>query len=156
MARVFGLIAPAQPPAYVLPGLIRRARENRLQNVPGLSYVRDYLDARDVCEVLLDLATSGTWADSPELLNVCSGQAVSLLQLLSTILQELRPEQAEVLLASATEAPGRPDDIRWLVGDASRLRVLLGREPARIPLRETIREAVTTSVSQAPWSTPAG
>jgi nucleoside-diphosphate-sugar epimerase len=140
VARVFGLVAPAQPPTYVLPGLMRRVREGRLQDIPGLSYVRDYLDARDVCEALLDLAKTVSW-DRPETLNVCSGRGISLREMLTFILHALRPTEADGLLASATEAPGRPDDIRWLVGDPSRLRAALGREPARIRLEETIDEA---------------
>src|SRR5439155_15956129 len=72
IARVFGLIAPRQPAHYVLPGLIRRVSEGRLEGVPGLSYYRDYLDSRDVCDVLIALAAQA--GAEPTVVNVCSGR----------------------------------------------------------------------------------
>jgi nucleoside-diphosphate-sugar epimerase len=138
VARVFGLMAPQQPPNYLLPGLSRRVREAELGAIPGLSFSRDYLDARDVCEVLVELARREIFVDG--VLNVCSGKPTALRQVLELLLRELRPAEADTLLNGAVEAPARADDIPWIVGDPTRLRQLLGRDPQRIPLLRTVRE----------------
>lgn len=141
VARVFGLIAPLQAPHYVLPSLISRVRSRRLDQVPGLDYSRDYLDARDVCDDLLLLATSVQpgWA---RIVNVCSGTPITIRELLSAVARAADPEAAARLMETATAAPGRLDDITWLVGDPSRFGILTGHAPQRIALSTTVAEAV--------------
>jgi nucleoside-diphosphate-sugar epimerase len=140
VARVFGLLAPRQPESYLLPGLIRRVRDEQLQGIPGLSFFRDYLDARDVCEALLDL---GEKAPLPEsLYNVCSGEPTCLRDLLAAVAGAMKPARAAELLAHATEAPARPDDIPWIVGDPARVSAPIGHAPRRRPLVETVGDAV--------------
>lgn len=141
VARVFGLIAPRQAPNYVLPALIERARSGHLDGIPGLDFVRDYLDARDVCEDLLLLA-SAHWPDASLVVNVCSGVPVTIRELLRTVLQEIDPERADDGARQATPSPGRSDDIRWLVGDPSRFIRLTANLPQRVPLSRTVADAV--------------
>lgn len=141
VARVFGLIAPSQAPNYVLPALIERARRGHLEGIPGLDFSRDYLDARDVCEDLLLLA-SASWPDPSVVVNVCSGVAVTIRELLRAVLAELDPGRALGVAQTATAAAGRPDDIRWLVGDPGRFIRLTGADPQRIPLSRTVADAV--------------
>lgn len=142
IARVFGLIAPTQPANYLLPGLIGRVRDGRLAGIPGLTFVRDYLDARDVCEDLLSLAAqSGTSLQGPRVINVCSGRGVSIHDMLELIVRLVRPALAEELMAQASEAPGRPDDIAWIVGDPAAFVDLTGKQPQAIPLAQTVEDA---------------
>jgi GDP-4-dehydro-6-deoxy-D-mannose reductase len=142
VARVFGLIAPAQPPHYVLPGLIRRGQNLELSSVPGADGVRDYLDARDVASVLVELARRLARAESvPETLNVCSGQGVTIRAVLEEVLRALGAQSN----ASITAAPGRPDDIPYIVGDPSALERLIGRAARQIGLEETVRDALVCS-----------
>jgi nucleoside-diphosphate-sugar epimerase len=148
VARVFGLLAPRQAPNYVLPALIERARTGHLDGIPGLDFSRDYLDARDICEGLLHLAT-GDWADASLLVNVCSGVPVTIRELLRTVLQTIDPNTAEEMAHRASPAPGRPDDVRWLVGDPSRFIALTGSLPQRIPLSETVADAVAGASHRA-------
>jgi GDP-4-dehydro-6-deoxy-D-mannose reductase len=137
IARIFGLVGPSQPPHYVLPGLIRRVREDRLSDVPGLSYVRDYIDARDVCRILVELC--GVEAESlPRVINVCTGDGVSLRTLVELIFAGLGRTPVPPL----GEAPGRVDDLPWIVGDPGRLTRLLGGPPRQISLERTIRDAL--------------
>jgi nucleoside-diphosphate-sugar epimerase len=141
VARVFGLVGPRQPESYLLPALVRRVREGRLDGVPGLGHVRDWLDTRDVCDHLLALArlgASGPWDGAP--VNVCSGEATAVRDLLREVVRALRPQDEAALLASTTEAPGRPDDVPWIVGDPTRLVALTAAPPRRTSLRETVRE----------------
>jgi nucleoside-diphosphate-sugar epimerase len=140
VARVFGLLAPKQPPHYVLPGLIRRVREEQVQAVPGLSFVRDYLDARDVCRVLLDLAQLRPFPEG--VLNLCSGEPLALRDLITLIIRTVQPSAAERLIGALGEAPARPDDIPWIVGDAARLTALLGRGARHILPEQTLRDAL--------------
>ena len=141
VARVFGLLAPRQAPNYVLPALVRRVRAEELDAIPGLDFTRDYLDARDVCEDLRLLA-SAPWPDSSVVVNVCSGVPVTIRELLLGVLREVFGDRADELARKVTAAPGRPDDVRWLVGDPSRFVGLTDNPPQRIPLSRTVADAV--------------
>ena len=76
-------------------------------------------------------------------MNVCSGEGVSLRELLLEVIRSVRPAEEEALLAGVVEAPGRPDDVPWIVGDPSRFVTLTGTAPKRIALRETVHDAAT-------------
>jgi nucleoside-diphosphate-sugar epimerase len=140
VARIFGLMAPGQAAHYLLPGLMDRVRRNDLTAIPGLDFVRDYLDARDVCEDLLLLGTV-PWSNENTIINVCSGVPTGIRAVLAAVVEELRPSDAEDLARAASAAPGRPDDIDWLVGDPSRFVTVTGSPPQRIPLATTVRDA---------------
>ena len=88
VGRVFGLLAPHQAPHYLLPALIERVRTRNVNAIPGLDFVRDYLDARDVCNDLLKLAES-PWPQGLYVTNVCSGEAVSIRDLLGRLSMQL-------------------------------------------------------------------
>ena len=143
--RVFGLLSPGQAPHYVLPALIQRAKTGSLARIPGLDVARDYLDARDVCEDLWLLA-SADWPRDVSTVNVCSGRPIRIRDLLKIVLREISPDHADALAERATAAPGRPDDVRWLVGDPGRFLALTGRAPARIALATTVADAVRSAV----------
>jgi nucleoside-diphosphate-sugar epimerase len=135
IGRVFGLISPSQPPFYVLPGLIRRVKERNFRDVPGLDYVRDYLDARDVCRhiaMLCDLS----WDE--DIINICSGEATSIRDLMALAAKEGGVEKE--FLALATAAPGRADDIPFIVGDPARLLKKTHATTRQISLFQTVKE----------------
>jgi nucleoside-diphosphate-sugar epimerase len=142
VARVFGLLAPSQPSNYVLPSLIRRARARELTDIPGLSFTRDYLDARDVCDDLIALADVARHGRDPAVVNVCSGVPTRIIDLLTMVLRAVEPTLADDLLLRSSEAPGRRDDIPWLVGDPSQFALRTGHAPQRISVEATVREAV--------------
>lgn len=143
IARVFGLIAPGQPPNYVLPGLIARVREQRLDGIPGLDMVRDYLDGRDVCRDLVALSRSPVVANP--IVNVCSGEPTTIRDLLAAVLLASGREDGSSFAATIKAAPGRADDVRWLVGDPARFVLLTGIQPRSIPLEWTVRDAVSAA-----------
>ncbi len=144
IGRVFGLIGPAQPDNYVLPGLIQRARKGRLRDIPGLDYTRDYLDTRDVADALLRLVE--IQADRT-VVNVCSGIPVTIRELLNAVLRDFDPGGAEKAIADATSAIGRPDDVTWLVGDPARYISLTGVAAQRIPLSRTVADTIRSRPS---------
>ena len=152
IARVFGLVAPVQPDYYVLHSMLKRARERRTKEIPGLSNLRDYLDSRDVCRALLRTIEldSGTFLRvcPDRILNVASGTGNSIRFLAETCLRAvLPPAEAEKLIAELTEAPSRADDVPRIVGSVDRYRSLFGENPQLITLAETVRDAVAVSVS---------
>jgi len=143
VARVFGLIAPKQPAHYVLPALIRRIRKHDLGDVPGLSCVRDYLDARDVCRVLVRLCELlSSAAPEMQVFNVCSGSGITIRDLAHAILREIEPASWRESAARLTEAPARPDDIQSIIGDPGRIVRLIGFNPRQVPLEQTIHDAI--------------
>lgn len=147
IARVFGLVAPGQPPYYVLPALLRRAQEKNLADVPGLSNVRDYLDSRDVCRALLEIdsvAPDRYLAACPDsVLNVASGEGRTIRSIFGLCLEAVHgPEVAAELAGGISEAPARADDVPRIVASLARYQVLFGVGPRTIPLEQTIRDSL--------------
>jgi nucleoside-diphosphate-sugar epimerase len=140
-ARVFGLLAPQQAPNYVLPALIKRVRTADLNAIPGLDFTRDYLDARDVCEDLVLLA-SAPWPKDLTVVNVCSGVPVTIRELLRAVIDVMVPIGADDLARQAHSGPGRADDVQWVVGDPSRFRRLTGANSQRIALSQSVEDAI--------------
>jgi GDP-4-dehydro-6-deoxy-D-mannose reductase len=147
IGRVFGLIAPRQPAHYVLPGLVRRVQARALARIPGLEYFRDYLDARDVCDALARLCTiAASNADALGVVNICSEKEVSIRRLVEEIVLAMQTDKPQELLSSLSAAPGRPDDLPWLVGSCKRFTALTGTHPQTISLTETVQDTVRESL----------
>lgn len=147
VGRVFGLIAPGQPPNYLLPALIDRVRRGDVHDIPGLSNVRDYLDARDVAAHILDLAewTKDQVGAEPTTVNICSGVPVRVRDVLEAVIGALHgigTPEATAVRSAVTEAPDRPTDITWLVGSPAKQQRLTGRPPQSISLEATVRDAI--------------
>lgn len=147
IARVFGLLGPGQRSQYLLPALIARAKSEEVANIPGLDNVRDYLDARDIAFHLSFLAdrAGGLEPGQVEVVNVCSGEEISIRELFDLVLRAVVRDISQYRRVSAriTAAPGRTTDVRWLVGDPSHLLRVTGFDtPRRIPLGKTIEDAV--------------
>ena len=58
-------------------------------------------------------------------------------------MRTLAPPRDE-LLRLASPAPGRPDDIPWIVGDPGRFVESFGFQPQRISLNQTVADAIRT------------
>jgi hypothetical protein len=69
----------------------------------------------------------------------------TIRDMLHLVVEAVRPAQPDELLSSAQAAPGRPDDVPWLVGDPSKFIEFTGSNPQRISLISSIREAVEQS-----------
>lgn len=146
IARVFGVVAPGQAKQYLLPGLIGRVLRSDVSRIPGLSYVRDYLDARDIAQHLRDLADfkSDSFA-APTVLNICSGVPIEIKEILEEVIDRIHgPEtpKASELKSATSEAAGRPTDIRWLVGSPRQQQELTRRSPRSIQMQKTVKDAI--------------
>lgn len=139
IARAFPHTGPGQLPVYVVPAFIQRLRAAQAAGateVPtgNLDPVRDLLDVRDVAAAYLALLAQG----SPgEAYNVARGEGVTL--------RELFHRLADMVGAQVKPVPDpslmRPGDIRYLVGDAGKLRRATGWSPS-FTLEQTLREMV--------------
>ena len=141
VCRVFGAIGPDQRPHYLLPGLINRVRTGDLIGVPGLDYVRDYLDTRDIARHLASVsALTGS-----VVVNVCSGEGTRIGDLLDELLALIHAEDPAALedaRSRVSAAPGRDTDVPWSVGDPTLLAELVGEPIRSIPLSTTLADAV--------------
>jgi len=150
ICRVFGMIGPDQRHHYLLPGLIRRIRTGDLAAIPGLDYVRDYLDTRDVSRLLASLTAHLFGTDNERrvsLVNVCSGEEIrigDLVDELIALFYEDDPEGAQKAREAVGTAPGRPTDVTWSVGDPSLLTTLVTDPIRSIPITDTLADALAT------------
>jgi nucleoside-diphosphate-sugar epimerase len=150
ICRVFGMIGPDQRHHYLLPGLIRRIVTDDLNGVPGLDYVRDYLDTRDVSRLLASLvATRFDEGVAPPMtvLNVCSGEETRIGDMLDTLITLYYAEDVEgarKARSAVSAAPGRATDIPWSVGDPALLTSFVDGPIRTITVADTLADALAT------------
>ena len=123
----FNHSGPGQAEHFLLPALVRRARDIRGGGTPRLRIgnadtVRDFLHVRDVVRAYLLLIDRGT---AGEVYNVCSGTG-----------ERVRNLAERVLIAAGANADIEVDpalvrrvEVPWLVGDATKLREATGWTP---------------------------
>jgi nucleoside-diphosphate-sugar epimerase len=148
VGRVFGMIGPDQRPHYLVPGLIRRAHDGDLSAVPGLDYVRDYLDTRDVSRHLASLASMTPGHQGATVVNICSGEETrigDLLDQLLALVHEGDPDSLRQARNRVNAAPGRPSDVEWSVGDPSLLASLTSGPIQTISIEESLSAATETA-----------
>ncbi len=138
IVRPFNHTGPGQSPRYVCSDFARQiARCERgltppIVEVGNLSAERDFLDVRDVVEAYARLAGR---EESGEIYNVCSGRAVSVREILETLLARATVD-IEVRVA---EARLRQGEAERLVGSYAKLERATGWRPA-IPLERTLAD----------------
>jgi GDP-4-dehydro-6-deoxy-D-mannose reductase len=147
VTRSFNHTGPGQRPSFVAPALAQRvlmaARAGRRDVAVGnLDVHRDIADVRDVARayrLLLERLAVGDVA-SGSVVNVATGEAVSIRSLLSLIVRivgvEVEPRVDATLV--------RDDDPPIVIGDPSRLRAWTGWRPT-IPLETTLADLVAAS-----------
>ena len=126
--RSFNHSGPGQAEHFLLPALVRRARDIRGGGTPRLRIgnadtVRDFLHVRDVVRAYLLLIDRGV---AGEVYNVCSGTG-----------ERVRNLAERVLIAAGANADIEVDpalvrrvEVPWLVGDATKLREATGWTPS--------------------------
>ncbi len=139
IVRPFPHTGPGQDTRFAIPAFAERLRVarrigTRVVKVGNLDVVRDVLDVRDVAAAYVALLAHGA---PGEAYNVASGVGVPLAELFERL-------AAIVGVDAITEADPelvRAADLRYLVGDAAKLRAATGWAP-RIPLDTTLRDLV--------------
>ena len=125
VARSFNHSGAGQPPRFLLPALVRRARElvaapaGTPMPVGNRSPVRDFLHVSDVVAAYISLCQRGT---PGEAYNVASGTGWSVQQILDRVISRTGTR------AVPTEDPAlvRPVDVPVLIGDSRKLQSATG------------------------------
>lgn len=131
LVRPFNYTGVGQAAHFLVPKIVSHfARRAPVLELGNLEVERDFSDVRAVVEAyarLLDQPASG------QTYNVCSGQGHSLMEIVSTLEQlcGFRPE------VRVNPAFVRPNEVRRLVGNPSRLRAVIGPWSG-VSLRDTL------------------
>ncbi len=135
LVRPFNHLGPGQSPRFAAPGFAAQIAEAERRGPSqlrhgDLSAERDLTDVRDVVRAYRRLATSG---EPGEIYNVCSGRAVSMEQVLDTLLglSDVPMER------SVDPALIRPIDLPVLCGSYAKLEAATGWRP-EIDLDQTL------------------
>jgi GDP-4-dehydro-6-deoxy-D-mannose reductase len=139
VARPFPHTGPGQSERYALPAIAARLRIAKRIGAPAiktgpLTAVRDYLDVRDVVvayRLLLERGQEGA------IYNIASGRGRQL----QDVVTQLAAVIGVRVITETDPNLSRPNDLRRLVGDASRLRRELGWTPA-IEFAQTLRDLI--------------
>lgn len=126
--RSFNHSGPGQAEHFLLPALVRRARDIRGGGTPRLRIgnadtVRDFLHVRDVVRAYLLLIDRGA---AGEVYNVCSGTGERVRNLAERVLIAVGAN-ADI---DVDPALVRRVEVPWLVGDATKLREATGWTPS--------------------------
>ena len=136
VTRSFNHVGPGQSPSYAAPSFARQVaaiesgRQEPVIRTGNLSARRDLTDVRDTVRAYSLLVDHG---EPGIVYNVCSGQAVSLAE----ILQRLCDRARVTVTVQSDAALHRPHDAPILVGDNRRLVRATGWHPS-IPLDDTL------------------
>lgn len=136
--RSYPHIGPGQRGQFFVPEvamqIVQAERGDRppVIGVGNLTVIRDFTDVRDVVSAYFLLLTKGKLGD---VYNVCSGNAISILDLLKKMISFAK------IKITFREDPAkiRPVDIAVSLGDNSKIKKELGWEP-KIPLDQSLKE----------------
>ena len=136
IARAFNHVGPRQDPHFAASGFARRIADIEAGRweaeiaVGNLNARRDLTDVRDTIRayrLILERGASG------RAYNVCSGQAISIGDLLDMLLARARVG----IRVRVDTVRYRPNDIPFIVGDHTRISTELGWQP-QIPFERTL------------------
>lgn len=131
VTRPFNYTGPGQDEKFVVPKIVSHFRRGEKKiELGNLDVSRDFSDVRDVVRCYADLLDS---APHSSVLNICSGRALSLREILA-MMEEIAGRGIEV---SVNPAFVRANEIPRLLGCNKRLRDALGFAP-EIPMRQTL------------------
>lgn len=121
-ARIFSLTGPGERPSRLFPSVTAALLRGDSVPLTDGEQVRDYLEVGDVASALTALsfvAATGTF-------NVCSGEGISVRELLTALATALEADPALLAFGARVRDPREP---RYLVGRNERLRATLPWTP---------------------------
>jgi len=146
VARAFNHLGPRQSPLFVASAFAKQIAEIEAGSaspelrVGNLEARRDLTDVRDTVRAYRAIVQRGA-PDRPY--NVCSGEAVSIRELLDRLLTRSRVP----VRVTIDPLRYRPNDVPLVVGDRSRLQTEVGWRP-EIPLDRTLDDLLAYWRSQ--------
>jgi nucleoside-diphosphate-sugar epimerase len=134
ITRAFNFTGPGQPEPFLVPKIVAHFRRKATMiELGNTDVIRDFLDVRAVVEAYRRLL------DCPkalgETLNICSGQGVSLREIISL----LEAETGHRIEVRVNPKFVRANDMHRLVGSPGKLRSLIGPLP-EMPFSTTLRD----------------
>jgi GDP-4-dehydro-6-deoxy-D-mannose reductase len=129
IGRIFNVTGPREPRAMLVSAVAAQIADSEIGlrppvlQVGDLSPIRDYLDARDAAQALMDLAQHGT---PGEIYNVSSGRP----RLVEEIVRALMAQSKVPMTMEPDPLRQRPSEIPYSVGDPGKLRAATGWSPA--------------------------
>ena len=147
VTRSFNHTGPGQRPVFVVPamaGRVMAVKRGRATVIPAgnVDVRRDMTDVRDVVvayRLLVEAAARGVLGDGCTVVNVASGQVVSIREVINRLCA-LAGVSPVIRIEESLVRTHDPIEIR---GDATLLRKLVGWEP-RIQLDQTLRDLLAT------------
>jgi len=146
VARPSNIIGPGMPESTALASFARQLREIELGrraqtlSVGDLTTSRDFIDVRDVVAFYVALATH---PDAAGVVNVSSGEHVTMRWILDRLIAEFAVPVSVVV----DSARLRASEVQKFSASAKRLRELCGQRPL-IPLTDTVRDIVAHERAQ--------
>ncbi|NML13011.1 NAD-dependent epimerase/dehydratase family protein [Sphingobium sp. AR-3-1] len=136
--RPFNIIGEGQSADFIVPKLSHAfaAREPVLR-LGNLDVYRDYLDIREACEIIRHITFNQEAVG--ETYNLCSGNPVSLKELLS-LFEHFTQHNIKVEIAPEFV---RKNEVWRLTGDATKLKKLVGDVVPAIPIEQSIQRIIT-------------
>ncbi|CAI8927231.1 GDP-mannose 4,6-dehydratase [Methylocaldum szegediense] len=133
IARPFNYTGPGQNEHFLVPKIVKHFSHGYSKiELGNLDVARDFSDVRDVVEIYSRLLESDIHS---EVVNICSGRAISLREILDTM-QDIAGYSIEV---RRNRQFVRQNEIRRMAGDNSKLLRLVGSVPTK-SLSETLYE----------------
>ena len=133
MARPFNYTGVGQAESFLIPKIVNHVRRRApLIELGNLDVARDFSDVRNVVQLYRRLLEAP--AAVGQTLNVCSGQAWSLNDVLAMV-REISGHDFEVRVNPAFV---RQNEVKTLLGSRARLDAVVGEVP-EIALRDTLR-----------------
>ena len=140
--RPFNHLGPGQAAGFLLPdllsGVMNWMQTGKAVPVGNLHTRRDYTDVRDIARAYR-LALEAPRVRQP-VLNVCSGKAVSGLEILQMIAENLAVERPDVEVDESKLRPGDPEELR---GDNNAILQALGWRPS-IPVSQSVQDMIAS------------
>ena len=109
IARVFSILPKMLRPGYLLTSLHQRAKMKDFSPIPGLSNVRDFISTAEIGRQLVELTYEPV--KHQQLVLICTGQGRTIREIAEQVFREHGLDGQ-----SLKEAPGRPDDVPYIVG----------------------------------------
>lgn len=141
VTRSFNHTGPGQRPVFVVPAMAQRVmavKQGQATSIPAgnVDVRRDLTDVRDVVvayRLLLEAAAQGVLADRCTIVNVASGEVVTI----RSVIERLSALAGVAPVIEINQSLVRTDDPAEIRGDATLIRQLVGWQP-RISLEQTL------------------
>lgn len=126
--RLFNIFGIGETTHRLLPSLVRATQKGERVSLSEGSQIRDFVMIEDAVAAILRAgeALEKEQAGGASILNVCSGQGVSVREFVSAAARQL---EIEPDLLGFGDLAMRNDEIEWLVGDPRRIAIDLSWKP---------------------------